>query len=511
MALQAVTTYSQFDPYSFQDRIAPYLLVDKAAGEVMDTVDELGSKAEALKKYADENPNSDYAKQYNQYMKDLDQIASDMAKYGMSATLRNNSRGLKKKYNSAVAPMEDADKLFREQQKERLAHPERMYVNDLTFADAYNNTIDNTYVDEKTIISEMALGAKAAGQKALQAEINASGNSELGIQKAAQAMENYRRNYLHSLQYDNFNDYNKQRLHRATNLGMNSALSEVINGEYMDAKARKSIELQEEGLALQKQRMANEEKKYKMALASQGKKIEGDRIVIDKDSDYWKDQGISFDSNGRKVMTISGLGKATVINEKLWQIHPEGAADNDFTQDYWLNPTTAKAYEKNSSGILSSNKTTEKNVYANTRPIIAANNFGGKWKAGFEGEDEGGPIDWFDYDSDVLDWGNDFRLIPSNDNNYSSSKIKKVTEISKVDKEALEKIKKLLPEEIKSYIKNNNELLLDYYEVYYSDSKAGNEEGKGYMIVPKDHQYVEQINKDLFTLKSQVESLKPKE
>mgnify|MGYP007112535657 CR=1 FL=1 len=343
-----LTNTAKYDPFTFQELVAPYALIDKAAGEVMDTIDELGSKAEFLKKYADEDPNSEYAKQYNQYIRDLDKVASDMSRYGMSTTLRDSSRSLKRRYSSAISPMEEADKLFKEQQKERLAHPERMYVKDLTFADVYNNSIDNTYVDEKTIISEMALGAKAEGQKALQAEIDASGNSELGIQKAAEAMNNYRRNYLYSLQYDNFNDYNKQRLQRATNLGMNSALSEVINGEYMDAKARKSIELQEEGLALQKQRMANEEKKYKMSLAAQGKKIEGDKIVIDKDSDYWKDQGISFDSNGRKVMTISGLGKATVINEKLWQIHPEGAADNDFTQDYWLNPTTAKAYEKNS-------------------------------------------------------------------------------------------------------------------------------------------------------------------
>ena len=49
-----LTNTAKYDPFNFQELAAPYILVDKAAGEVMDTIDELGSKADLMKKYADE-------------------------------------------------------------------------------------------------------------------------------------------------------------------------------------------------------------------------------------------------------------------------------------------------------------------------------------------------------------------------------------------------------------------------------------------------------------------------
>ena len=240
MALQAVTTYSQFDPYSFQDRIAPYLLVDKAAGEVMDTVDELGSKAEALKKYADENPNSDYAKQYNQYMKDLDQIASDMSKYGMSATLRNNSRSLKRKYSSVVSPMEEADKLFREQQKERLAHPERIYLKGLSFNDVYNNNIDNTYLTEGDIAKETLLNYSSGFNTSYSKWMEQGATPEQALLASRFENANTLDHMLKNLSKSGYN-INDSRIQKAINTGILSVEADAAKGEMLTRKEREDI------------------------------------------------------------------------------------------------------------------------------------------------------------------------------------------------------------------------------------------------------------------------------
>lgn len=141
-----LTNTAKYDPFTFQELVAPYALIDKAAGEVMDTIDELGSKAELLKKYADEDPNSEYSKQYNQYIRDLDKVASDMSRYGMSATLRDNSRSLKRRYSSVIDPIDKAAKIRKErsdeQRKLKAANPDLMFDVDwsnMKLQDVINN------------------------------------------------------------------------------------------------------------------------------------------------------------------------------------------------------------------------------------------------------------------------------------------------------------------------------------------------------------------------------------
>ena len=141
-----LTNTAKYDPFTFQELVAPYALIDKAAGEVMDTIDELGSKAEFLMKYADEDPKSEYAKQYNQYIWDLDKVASDMSRYGMSATLRDNSRSLKRRYSSVIDPIDKAAKTRKErsdeQRKLKAANPNLMFDVDwsnMKLQDVINN------------------------------------------------------------------------------------------------------------------------------------------------------------------------------------------------------------------------------------------------------------------------------------------------------------------------------------------------------------------------------------
>lgn len=126
-----LTNTAKYDPFNFQELAAPYILVDKAAGEVMDTIDELGSKADLMKKYADEDPDSPYAKQYYKYNNELEQAASDMAKYGMSAAIRNNVRGLKRRYSAEIDPIDQAAKIRKEradeQRKLKAANPNLMF------------------------------------------------------------------------------------------------------------------------------------------------------------------------------------------------------------------------------------------------------------------------------------------------------------------------------------------------------------------------------------------------
>lgn len=300
-----LTNTAKYDPFTFQELAAPYALIDKAAGEVMDTIDELGSKAELLKKYADEDPNSEYAKQYNQYIRDLDKVASDMSRYGMSATLRDNSRSLKRRYSSAVSPMEEADKLFKEQQKERLAHPERMYIKDLTFADAYNNSIDNTYTTEKDITNEALLNYSPGFITSYTKYRDAKYSPDSAMNKAREDNQTSLNSFIDKLKLQGYNT-DDSRVQKAIYTAMKGAEIEAAKNEVMTRSQR-------ETLAMQKQKAYEERQERKATYFRQGLDENGS-VSLDANNPYWRGKGFKLNEAGNAWIVDPDFKKSNRSN-----------------------------------------------------------------------------------------------------------------------------------------------------------------------------------------------------
>lgn len=243
-----LTNNAKFTPYSFEEQLKPLAMATAEHRAIEEGLAELGSKAELMRKYANEEPNADWAKAYNQYAAELEQSASDLAKYGLGPTNRSSMLGLKRRYSSAVSPIEEGAKKLEEYYKIMRSNPNNIYRNNgvITMSDVLNNTVDMSYLDEKTIMAESAIGAKAAGQDKLQSVLNNKGTLEQGISAANRAIEEYRNKYLNSVGLSEFNQANQDRINKAIELGTQGALSDIIKDGRAEARALEALELQKD-------------------------------------------------------------------------------------------------------------------------------------------------------------------------------------------------------------------------------------------------------------------------
>lgn len=123
MANIVLTNAARFSPYSFEDMLKPLAMATQEYNAIEEGITELGSKADLMRMYANEEPNSKVANMYNTYANDLDKQAESLAKQGLSPASRGSLLGLKRRYSSEIIPIETAvtrrRQLAEEQRKAR--------------------------------------------------------------------------------------------------------------------------------------------------------------------------------------------------------------------------------------------------------------------------------------------------------------------------------------------------------------------------------------------------------
>lgn len=123
MARIVLTNNAKFRPYSFDEMLKPLAMATQEYNAIEEGIAELGSKADLMRMYANEEPNSKVANMYNTYANDLDKQAESLAKQGLSPASRGNLLGLKRRYSSEIIPIETAvtrrRQLAEEQRKAR--------------------------------------------------------------------------------------------------------------------------------------------------------------------------------------------------------------------------------------------------------------------------------------------------------------------------------------------------------------------------------------------------------
>ena len=123
MARIVLTNNAKFRPYSFDEMLKPLAMATQEYNAIEEGIAELGSKADLMRMYANEEPNSKVANMYNTYANDLDKQAESLARYGINPASRSSLLGLKRRYSTEITPIETAvtrrRQLAEEQRKAR--------------------------------------------------------------------------------------------------------------------------------------------------------------------------------------------------------------------------------------------------------------------------------------------------------------------------------------------------------------------------------------------------------
>lgn len=126
-----LTNNARFNPYTFDEMLKPLAMAADAYNTVQSGIEELGAKADLMKMYANEVPDSKTANMYNSYANDLEKQASMLAKHGLTPASRQGLLNMKRRYNSEVIPIETAvarrEALTKEQREALLRDPSLMF------------------------------------------------------------------------------------------------------------------------------------------------------------------------------------------------------------------------------------------------------------------------------------------------------------------------------------------------------------------------------------------------
>lgn len=126
-----LTNNARFNPYTFDEMLKPLAMAADAYNTVQSGIEELGAKADLMKMYANEVPDSKVANMYNSYADDLEKQASMLAKHGLTPASRQGLSNMKRRYNSEIAPIETLvakrEALTKEQREAVLRDPSMMF------------------------------------------------------------------------------------------------------------------------------------------------------------------------------------------------------------------------------------------------------------------------------------------------------------------------------------------------------------------------------------------------
>lgn len=306
-----LTNTARFSPYSFDEMLKPLAMATQEQRAIEEGISELGTKADLMRMYANEEPNSDWAKKYNEYANDLDKQAESLAKHGLNPTSRQGLLNLKRAYSSSVSPIEEAAKARKEAYKYRdtirAKDNTAMFKNNtLSLSDFMNGKEgDNTYISGKDVMARVASKAQIEGTNLFNSLLEKGYTSEAALQ----AVDNWSRSAdnpiiaeeLKAIGYENYSPEDQAKLMNSIGTGMYSAASEIAKGEYMTAYQRKNLKLAENKYNRQVAAEERAEKKFKADLAAKGlKETKDGNIVFDENSPL-----VLKDANGN----IIGLKK----------------------------------------------------------------------------------------------------------------------------------------------------------------------------------------------------------
>ena len=113
----AIVTTAKFKPLTVAEWAAPLKEYAEQHLAAEEALADLSDKASEYERYIRENPNSDVAKQYNNYIGEIERQADLLAQQGINPTLRTNLVSLRRDYKSKIQPVQEVVERYKEDEK----------------------------------------------------------------------------------------------------------------------------------------------------------------------------------------------------------------------------------------------------------------------------------------------------------------------------------------------------------------------------------------------------------
>lgn len=139
------TTNASFTPFTFEELLKPLAMYTQEYNTLEESMNDLGAKADLIKAYANEIPNSKVANIYKQYIDKFEQSGQDLLSKGLTPTSKKELLNLRRLYSSDIVPIITAidrrKQLADEQRKALLQNPTLMFQRDFNKL-SYDTSLD---------------------------------------------------------------------------------------------------------------------------------------------------------------------------------------------------------------------------------------------------------------------------------------------------------------------------------------------------------------------------------
>lgn len=456
-----LTNNAKFNPYTFDEMLKPLAMAADAYNTVQSGIEELGAKADLMKMYANEVPDSKVANMYNFYAKDLEKQASMLAKHGLTPASRQGLLNMKRRYSSEVVPIEAAvarrEALTKEQREAILKDPSLMFDID------YSKTQLDYLLDNPN------------------ATYNPISGNEL-TKRAAQMASNLAKVVQDNPKYQSI--LGGQYFQQMTQMGYTPAqiMQTILNDDNAPAELRQIAEtvFNEAGLSKYSQDIQDRAREFinsglyegigttkydamnnRGYMSAEDKKRfeweedEHDWAVKHRDNERY---GILM-SNGDRVRPLGG-GKVLITKKDgTYEIKATDSLNDSNNNQWEIINNVAKV--------------------SDVPFLIARTN--GKWHSSEKGKDVKGTLLGFTRSNVVSSWGN-YTLDNVND------KATIVSDLNSIPREAAEKI-------VGTF--NNNKLDRDKYVILQVPAESDRDGGSyDYVLMPKDQVSYEDMQRN---------------
>lgn len=321
----ATVVTSKFTPFTFEELLKPALMATQAHYEMEDAYTELATKANEWENLANEQTNPEAYKRYKTYSDDLKAQADMLASRGLTPTSRKALSQMKARYNSEIEPIKKAYEALQEtnayRDKIKLSNPSAIFtVPKYTSLDYFlnGNIADNSYINEKDVLSRVASKAQIEGAKMFNMLLNEGKTLDIAIKELWNYMQNpdnpIIKEELEALGIDKYSAEDQKRILNAMNTGMYNAASDIVEGEYLTRKEREALKLQKSSAERANRQYDLQIAKFNLNMAEAGYKYDEKTksYVPDETSPVW-----ARDKSGKLVKAAKPSNSSTPSRESF--------------------------------------------------------------------------------------------------------------------------------------------------------------------------------------------------
>ena len=206
MANYSLVTTSTFQPFTYQELVAPVAHQQQVLDNLAEQYDKLSSQADVLEAMGanDRDKNSGTYQRYKNYSDQLRAEADNLYRFGLNSESRQRLSDLRRMYNTEIVPIQNAwnkrEQEATDQMKAQLANPSLMFTRD-----ARNSNLDE-YIKNPTGGYGVINGANITAQMSAMAKNLAE---QILVQGRKEGIDDFTYNYIsrHGLTPDMVRDW----------------------------------------------------------------------------------------------------------------------------------------------------------------------------------------------------------------------------------------------------------------------------------------------------------------